>query len=136
MSDEEPNHGTGGEDPQTTYTVRLGERALRDTDAAIVHLADTASEQLAAEWRTGLMRAVRTLASQPRRFPLAPEPFRREVRQMIYRRTGNAAAYRILFAITGEEQDALDAPTVWVLHIRHAAARPLTRAQVRDLEAE
>ena len=119
-----------------TYAVRLTERAQRDIDEATLHFADTASEQIAVAWREGFYEAIAALATLPRAYPLVPERFRGEVRQMPYRRTGNATAYRVLFTITGEEPNALDAPTVNILHVRHAAARPLTRTQIRAIEAQ
>ncbi len=121
--------------PQT-YALRLTERARRDVDAATVYFAETASPEIAIEWREEFYQALSALATLPRRFPLAPETFRREVRQMQYRRSGSRTAYRILFTIVGEGATSPDAPTVNILHVRHAAARPLTRTQIRAIEGE
>lgn len=120
--------------PQT-YAVRLTEHAQRDVDLATLHFADTASAEVAVEWREGFYDELAVLATFPRRFPLAPEKFRGEVRQMPYRRTGSGTAHRVLFTIVGEEAISPDAPTVRILHVRHSAARPLTRMQIRAVEA-
>ncbi len=118
------------------YAVRLTERAQRDIDEATLHFAETASEQTAVAWREGFYEAIAALATLPRAHPFAPERFRGETRQMQYRRAGNSTAYRVLFTIAGEEPNALDAPTAHILHVRHAAARPLTRAHIRAIEAQ
>ena len=69
-----------------TYALRFTERAQRDLDAATVYFAETASPEIAVTWREGLYEALASLATFPRRYPSAPERFRREVRQMMYRR--------------------------------------------------
>jgi hypothetical protein len=43
--------------------------------------------------------------------------------------------YRVLFIIENEEADALDPPTVTILHVRHSAMRPLNRNQIREIES-
>jgi toxin ParE1/3/4 len=60
----------------------------------------------------GLRSRLKTLATMPRRCPLAPENGRGglEIRQLIH------GAYRVIFAIDGR--------TVAVLQIRHGARRP------------
>ena len=127
-------HDAGEELP--VYAIRITERAQRDINAATVHFGDTASPEIGAAWRTGLYEAISSLATLPRRCPVAPERFRSEVRQMQYRRAGSHVAYRILFRIEGEEANALDPPTVIIMHIRHASARPLTRTQIREIESQ
>ncbi len=117
-----------------TYAIRITERAQRDIDLATVHFAETASEETAIAWREGLNEWLGTLATFPRRCPRAPERFKREVRQGIYRRPGSRVNYRILFSLDNEDADALDAPMVVILHIRHSAARPLTRSQILEIE--
>jgi len=85
-------------------------------------------------WRDGLRDAIASLARNPRRCPIPPEKFSREVRQLVYRRRGSRTAYRILFTINGEDADSPDAPSVTVLHIRHASARPVSRRHTREIE--
>lgn len=118
----------------TSYAIRLHQRAQRDIDEALLRLADLAGEQIAAEWREGLLDALATLAARPRRYPLAREDrlFRREVRQLVYRRTPGGPAYRALYTVYEADDEA---PFVFVLHIRHGARRPLSRAEAGEIEA-
>lgn len=71
------------------------------------------SQKAAAKWYEGCVAAMASLAQVPSRCPLAPEcdHFDVEIRHLI---RGN---YRILFTIRGAR--------VHVLHVRHAARRPL-----------
>ncbi len=124
------------DEPTRTYALRVTQRAQRDLDAATVYFAETASPEIAVMWREGIYAELASLATFPRRCPRVPEQFHREVRQLLYRRSGSQTAYRILFAIAGEEETSPDAPTVIILHVRHTAARPITRTQVRIIEAE
>jgi plasmid stabilization system protein ParE len=75
------------------------------------------SPTAANRWRSGLLRAVLSLETHPRRCPLAPEndSFGEEIRQLLYgRRWG---VYRILFVV---EEDIVS-----VLYVRHSARQPL-----------
>jgi plasmid stabilization system protein ParE len=119
-----------------TYALRLREHALRDINTAYVRFAEEVSEAIANEWRDGLMKAIGELATLPRRCSLALERFRREVRQLLYQRPGSQVKYRILFTITGTQEALPEPPTVTVIHVRHASTRPITRTQVREIEAE
>ena len=123
-------------DQPLTYALRLHERAVRDINAAFVRFSELGSFDVADQWRDELREAISSLATNPRRCPLAPERFRREVRQLVYRRRGSRTAYRILFTITGEQAESEDAPTVTILHIRHASARPIPRSRTREIEAD
>ena len=118
------------------YALRLKERAVRDMDSAYIRFAELVSPEVADQWRDGLQNAIAGLAYNPRRHSLAPENFQREVRQIVYRRSGSKVAYRILFTITGELEGSQDAPTVTILHVRHASSRPMTRTQSRQIESE
>lgn len=126
MSDPEPTH----------YALRVHERALRDIDAARLRFTELVSEAVADEWLDGLRTAIADLAGNPRRYARVPERFRREVRHLVYRRLGSRVAYRVLFTITGEQEGSPEAPTVTILHVRHGAARPITRAEAREIEAD
>ena len=68
----------------------------------------------AARWYNHCLDHLESLGHMPTRYPLAPEneAFAHEIRHLIL---GN---YRILFRTEGD--------TIYVLHIRHAARRPLT----------
>jgi plasmid stabilization system protein ParE len=129
------NDRSSGSDRPSSFALRLHERAFRDINAAHARFAALVSPEIADEWRDGLREAIASLAAKPRRCPLAPERFRREVRQLLYRRPGSRTAYRILFTLSGQEPDSPDAPTVTVLHVRHASARPISRAQAREIES-
>jgi plasmid stabilization system protein ParE len=123
-------------DEVATYVLRIHERAVRDIDACVVRLAELASEEAAVAWRNGFREAISRLATNPRRCPLAPEAFRREVRQLVFGRTGRKITHRILFTISGERPDSADPPSVVILHVRHAAARPITRSEARRIESQ
>lgn len=81
-------------------------------------------------WYDGLRSAIALLSQNPRRHAIISENqrFRREVRQFLYRRTPRGAAWRILFTVQE------DAPTVSILHVRHAAQKPITQAEARQIE--
>ena len=128
--------GRSDEASNLTYALRLHERALRDAEEAFAYLSTAALMEIAEEWQQGLADAIASLATYPRRCPLASEQFRREVRHLLYRRPGSSVTHRILFTITGDEPDALEGPAVTVLHIRHANARPINRAEARRLERQ
>ena len=117
------------------YAIRLSERALRDIDLATLHFAETAGVEVAIAWSDGLYEQLKSLSSSPRKFGHPRERFKGEVRQMIYRRQGSRVSFRILFAIRDEDPSKLDAPTVTILHIRHAAARPIPRKEARAIES-
>ncbi len=118
------------------YSIRFTERAQRDIDSATLRLAETSSPMLAVEWREGLYLALESLALFPRRCPIAPEKFNFEVRQTLHRRSKSTSAYRILFTLKGEGENSLDSPTVFILHIRHASSRPVTRKQAREIGSD
>ncbi len=118
------------------YAIRLHERATRDINAVYVWLAENVSLDNANHWRNGLRESIAGLSELPRRYSLAPERFRREVRQLWYRRSGNRPYYRILFLIIGEEPDAQDAPTRIISRVLHTSTRPLTRLKLREIESK
>lgn len=122
------------EETPRIYALRFTPRARNDIDAAHARFLVLSGEAVADAWKAGLFDAVATLATTPRR-QTAPESarFRQEVRQLIYRRRPGSVAYRVLFTLV--EADA-DAPYVRILHVRHGSARPITRAEAREIEAE
>ncbi len=95
-----------------TYRVEVARTAERDLRAAHRWIAKRAPEA-ADRWLEGLAAAFDSLAQHPGRCPLAAESaaFRTEIRQLLY------GSYRLLFTIRGRK--------VLVLHVRHAARRPL-----------
>jgi len=95
---------------------------------------ELSDKELADEWKAGLFEAVAPLATMPHR-QIAPEQvrFRQEIRQIIYRRRAGSVAYRVLYTIVEAEDDA---PYIRILHVRHGSARPITRAEARELETD
>jgi len=118
----------------THYALRFTPRAAADIDAAHARFMEMVNEEIADEWKAGLFEAVAPLAMMPQR-QIAPERvrFRQEVRQIIYRRRAGSVAYRVLYIIVESEDDA---PYVRILHVRHGSARPITRAEARELEID
>ena len=116
------------------YALRFTPRAAADIDAAHDRFVEILDQEIADEWKAGLFEAVAPLSIMPHR-QIAPERtrFRQEVRQIIYRRRTGSVAYRVLYIIVEAEEDA---PFVRILHVRHGAARPITRAEARELEAD
>ena len=103
-------------------------------EVAEERLAALADENVAEAWSEGLNTEIAKLAQFPAMWPLAEEDklFRENVRRMLYRRTPSGLAYRVLFVLR-ENPD--DSPTVMVIHVRHAAQRPMTRKEAQEIEA-
>ena len=116
------------------YALRFTPRAAADIDAAYDRFVEMLDQEIADEWKAGLFEAVAPLSTMPHH-QIAPERtrFRQEVRQIIYRRRTGSVAYRVLYLIVEAEEDA---PFVRILHVRHGSARPITRAEARELEAD
>ncbi len=117
-----------------SYALRVTPRALADMDTAHAHFWDTAGPEVADDWQETLLKTIAGLAFMPHR-QLVPEAkrFQRQVRQIIHRRPSSRVAYRVLFSVS---EDGPDGPVVTILALRHGAARPITRAEARDMEAE
>ncbi len=116
------------------YALRFSRRALADIDAAHARFVELAEQSVADEWKDGLFDAIARLATVPGR-ALIPEAarFRQEVRQIIYRRPGSRVAYRVLFTV---QLSGPDGPVVSIVTVRHGAARPITRAEAKEIEAD
>ena len=78
------------------------------------------------------MNAVASLATLPKRCPIAPENdlFQRvksgqSLRVLLHKQTRGSIAWRILFNIPSPH--AADAPTVRVLRVLHGSQAPMTR---------
>ena len=123
------------DDAQRQYALRILPRAERDIEAQTVRLADLIGPEVALAWHKGLFDAIATLAHKPRRCAAANEKnrFKREVYQLLYRRTSAGVAWRVLFTVSEESEEA---PTVNLIHIRHGAQRLLTRTEARAIEAQ
>ncbi|WP_260675991.1 type II toxin-antitoxin system RelE/ParE family toxin [[Scytonema hofmanni] UTEX B 1581] len=103
--------------------------ALADAEGLYLWIAED-SPARAAKWFNGLFDVIETLASLPRRCPVAPEAdiVGEEIRCLLYMKR-----YRILFCV---EDD-----TVMIYHIRHTAQQWMTREEFlrypsRDTEQE
>lgn len=116
------------------YRLRLQEFARRQIEAESVRLAEIGGLDASLAWVDALQQALASLSTMPGRCPLAPEADRfggvwRNARHILFRRTPGGVAWRVVFAV---EESALDAPTVRILAVRHASARPMTRAEARQ----
>ncbi len=121
-------------DETPSFAIRILPHAERDIEAHLVRLADREGAEIGRAWYEGLREAVALLSQNPRRHAVISENqrFRREVRQFLYRRTPQGTAWRVLFTV---QVDTEDGPTVSILHVRHAAQRPITRAEARQIES-
>lgn len=96
----------------TRYRVVVTAAAMTNLEEQVAYIrSDSLSE--ADRWFEGCIAAIQSLQTLPLRGRIAPEAesFEREIRQLNYH------SHRILYEVTGA--------TVVVLHIRHAARRPL-----------
>ena len=102
------------------HKVEMSGPAERDLEDAYLWVRDDASTAVATEWRLGLYKKIESLETFSRRFGYAFEHFYSpiELRQAIY------FSHRIIYTI---EDDS----TVLVLHIRHAARRPISKRDIR-----
>jgi plasmid stabilization system protein ParE len=129
--------GNGGSSPPDpadlpiVYAIRILPRAKRDIEEIVSQMMDTAGAAAKA-WEDGLFAALRTLSQNPRRYPIIPEPFPIEVRQMLYP-PAPRAGHRVLFHVRDASDDG---PIVAVLHVRHTRARPISRTEARTILAQ
>jgi plasmid stabilization system protein ParE len=94
------------------HTITIFPRAMTDIQA-VVAWRRSRSPASAARLHAGLLAAIRSLADNPERCPLADEAadLGVDLRQLLHGRRRNV--YRVLFMIDGQ--------TVNVLRVRHAA---------------
>ncbi len=113
--------------------IRILPHAERDIEAHLVRIADIAGAEAGRAWYDGLRVTIASLSQNPRRYPMVSENqrFRAEVRQLLYRRVPRGSAWRVLFTVQEESEDA---PTVNILHVRHAAQKPITRTEAKQIE--
>ncbi len=115
------------------WAIRFTSRADADIIAAADFFADNAGIEIARTWMQGLNAEVAKLAQFPTLWPVAEEAqlFRENIRRMLYRRTRRGPAYRVLFVM---RQNPDDAPTVAIIHVRHAAQAPMTQEEAWEIE--
>ncbi len=125
-------HGKPDDAPLRIYGLRFTGRALAEIDAAHNRLAEYGGKESADAWEKGLFAEIAKLATLPLRHPAPAEAarFLGNVRQLVYRR---GSPYRVLYAV---REESLDGPVVTILALRHGAAKPITRAEAREIEAE
>jgi toxin ParE1/3/4 len=99
-----------------TFRVRLLPEAAEDAEKLYWRVVEVAPLR-GQEWYNGLIAALYTLNSNPRRCPIVSDPplSKRQVRHLLYGTKPHV--YRILFRVLEEHQ------TVEVLPIRHGAMR-------------
>ena len=119
---------------EQTYAIRFSRRARLDLDEAHVCLADYTDADHANSWYNGFLDALAALADNPNRHPVASETrfFQGTVYVYLYRLTARSAGSHVFFAII---DDTADAPYVYIIHIRHASRKLMTRAEARIIEA-
>jgi len=118
----------------TIWAIRFTNRARADVLAAEDYFVERADAEIAQAWSAGLVEETAKLARYPTIWPLAEEDrlFKQTVHRMLYRRTRTGPAYRVLFVL---RQSPDDAPTVGIIHVRHAAQAPMTQQEAREIEA-
>lgn len=121
---------------ERVYAIRFSTGADQEITAAFVRLADiSGSEEIALEWLQGIRAAVVTLATNPQRFQAQAQESRvlgGEVRRLLYRRTNvTSAAHHIYYRVY---EDSDDGPLIRILHLRHAARKPMTRKKAREIQ--
>ena len=107
-----------GAEERPAYAVRFSTAVLWRTEI-------TGDAQAARTWRDRLLEEVGTLTRNPRRF-------RSETHRLLFRPIPGSAAYHVFFLVTDETPDG---PRVQILHIRHAARKPITREEARRVLA-
>ena len=114
------------EDQPTRWAIRLSKRADNEITAARQRFTRTAGEEIAEEWQDGLKSEIAKLSQFPARLPVAPEDklFKETIYVLLYRRTTRGPAYRVFFFLREAQEEV---PTVAIVHVRHAAQKPMTR---------
>lgn len=116
------------------WAIRLTRLARADIAAAWMHFSQSSSEEVADAWQEGLETEITRLSLFPTSLPVAEENafFFKTTYRLLYRRTRRGPAYQIFFILQTSPDDA---PTVRVMHIRHAARAPMTRLKAREIES-
>lgn len=105
------------------YRLVIQPPVFDDLDDAYQWIRERAPEA-AARWFNGFVEALCSLTTFPDRCGAAPEndAVEPEIRQLLYGHRNSV--YRALFTIVENE--------VHVLHVRHAARRPMTAEELSD----
>ena len=115
------------------YRVDISLPALADAEEAYLWLKERSADR-AVDWYEGLLETVFSLENFPTRCPLAPESadIGKEIRQLLYSKRGRV--YRILFAITHDEQAGED--VVRIFRIWHSARARIEASEIEEGESE
>jgi len=92
----------------------------------------------ALRWRFGLFDTLRSLATMPGRFPIAPESTLLKpppVRALLYEQTRGGSAWRVLYRVREARETGGEGPRVEVLSIRYARSKPMTTREAREVDA-
>ena len=108
-----------------TYRVRLQPNALEDLDEAYRYATQNAP-QTAIKWFSRFYEALQTLCTNPTRCMRATEDRKsnRELRQLLYGKRPNI--FRAVYTIDEK------ASIVWILRIRRAQRRSLSREELGE----
>lgn len=103
------------------YRIEISSVAEAEADGAFLWFSQVADIQRAKLWYDGLLQAIASLSTRPKRCSLARENayFSKEVRQLLYGK--GRSSYRILFTIVENNDESI----VRILHIRHASQKTL-----------
>ena len=115
------------------WAIRYTQEAIKNISLTWNHFAESADQDVADAWESGLKTEISKLAQYPQRFALEEEDgiFSVPIRKMMYRRTRRSAAYFVYFTLRTSPEDA---PTLLIMHIRHTAQAPITRKEAREIE--
>ena len=121
------------------YAVRFTPEAENEAlEAAARYAVLVSDRERGREWYASLKDAVGTLATNPTRLAVRERESRllgRTVRALLHRHTpGSRTAAAACHAFYTVRDDSPDGPRVSVIHVRHAARRPLTRGEARSIE--
>jgi plasmid stabilization system protein ParE len=118
------------------FAVRISVQANRDITQATVRIAGLNDDDKAIAWSEAIHDAIVGLAENPRRFAVDPQATKVlsvETRRFLFHTTPAASmAYHVFFDV---QEDGQDGRRVTVMHVRHAARRPMTRAEARQIVA-
>ena len=115
------------------WAIRYTQWAIRDISAAWLHFAESVDGDTADAWEEDLKAEIAKLAQFPQRHAVEDDDiFSLPIRKMTYRRTRRGPAYFVYFTLRINTDDA---PTLLIMHLRHAAKAPLTRKEAQAIEA-
>lgn len=121
------------EEQPTKWAIRLLQSARADIAAGWEHFSQSSGEKVADAWQQGLEAEIMRLSLFPTSLPVADEDnlFSITIRKLLYRRTRRGPAYQIFFTLQTSPDDA---PTVSIMHIRHASRAPMTQQEAWEIE--